>query len=82
MKVTDKGGNLTLCCEEGNCIPGRGIDMQGPTLESQERLVAEEKRWGARMGGLWTAKRPDLVFGSAAHSPLLLPVAHRWSLKK
>lgn len=43
MKVTDKGGSLTLCCEEGNSVPGRRMDMQEPTLERKREVSGKEE---------------------------------------
>lgn len=43
MKVTDKGGSLTLCCEEGNSVPGRRMDMQEPTLERKREVSGREE---------------------------------------
>lgn len=43
MKVTDNGGSLTLCCEEGNSVPGRRMDMQEPTLERKREVSGREE---------------------------------------
>lgn len=50
MEVTDKGGSLTLCCEEGSSVPGRRMDMQGPTLERKRVVSGRREATGTEDG--------------------------------
>ena len=50
VKVTDTGGSLTLCCEEGNSVPGRRMDMQEPTLERKREVSGRGEEMGTEDG--------------------------------